>query len=621
MSLYTVKGAYATPRTQKAKGVESLLNQIGHIPAVIALIQEDKDCSISSSHFPLFARPCPSEPKHGYIDSRVVKTIKEVKDLWEQVKADDPLGEILLMKLITATYNLVLTPELLVIGTGHDGATGGKDTLSVPIVRQKNSVQKSATKAAGVDISVNDPYVEIVVAELSNKNITSWFTQLRAGPKVETGRGNYIPSKMIIAEVLRADPAEFKDREWEKKIEEIKDLPGLVVWHPGGALTDHFSIHARSYKIPVVYDSEAPSVGEMLVPCVVERLPDPQAVLRGIAIGGNLPLNQCTEGNSYSGPGGNVPSAIAALLTSLHHSLSMTGDAGEYIGVGIGLLMRLGSIALLGESRHLTGPGPKPKGARHQVYAKTYPRSLHRHRAMLPWLINVFRYGDFGGGGGVGGPKWAACGKSLIPLFEGTRQLALNPTDENVQALIRAMNVAVNQAHNGGWWLNKFAPHELFDQVQQGNWLALSQAGVIYHQAREWSRAHDEKIKQELATFKKWPKTRLRLPRITGANLTAREGIQALQFTLRTPFLKGSLKDINIGADGLTSLIQLSGINLYLTDTDDGRLQVEARSAQASQVIWQEPSLDDIILKALKGEEDEEEEEESKDNDEDDIPF
>ena len=600
-------------KTQKVKGILALQHADLPIPTIHGLIQSDEDVTDfidrQWKHLPgeaVFARPCPFEPKHGYIDSRVIDAVKELRALWRQVKEDDPNGEILLMQPIDAAYNLLLTPNLMVVGSGHDGATAGKDTVIIPILLQ--ALPSKVYREAELDLATSDPYIEVVVLE-EKLQYTFRFTQLRAGPKTDKVIGDFIPHPTTVQYILRADATQFKDREWERAIERAKDLPGLVVWHPGGAITDHFSIHARSFNIPVIY-GDKPKIGDTLVPFKPVEVPNPQAVLRGIVIGSSVPLWH-GKSSGYGHDGMNTP-AIAALLTALHHSAEMVGDTGELIGIGIGLLMRLGCVALMGESRHRSGNGLKFTGSRTEVYKKGYQCSIHRLRCTLPWLINVFRYGEFSSGG-VGGEKWAACGKTLIPLFEGTRQLALNPSDENVRFLIRALNVAVNQAHNGGWWLNKFASGELFVSVPKGDLTALSQAGVAFHYCTTWGREHAKLVEAGIEQVKKWGETKLSLPRITGVNMLVRDGISALQFMIQTPFLRGSVKTFMSDTDVLKKLLEATHAEVFLTSDEVGYLQIEARAAGFTSVLWKEKNLDEIAAKSLQENQFQEDEEEDTD--------
>src|SRR6185437_13355334 len=83
---------------------------------------------------PLFARPCPVRPRHGFVDSQVVPTVKDARALLNLAQEVDPEAELLIMEYIQAHYNAIWTPGRFVIGPGHDGATSGTNSFTIPLV-------------------------------------------------------------------------------------------------------------------------------------------------------------------------------------------------------------------------------------------------------------------------------------------------------------------------------------------------------------------------------------------------------------------------------------------------------------------------------------------------------
>src|SRR3990167_4520172 len=122
-------------KTQKALGVSVLLRNYGSYSLGLkGLMQQASDIEVLPSHtFPCFARPAPSKPRHGYIDSRMVYSRPELQALMKEVLADDPDGEILLCQYIQSRYSAIWTPSSIVAGHGHDGATSGQNTAVMPL--------------------------------------------------------------------------------------------------------------------------------------------------------------------------------------------------------------------------------------------------------------------------------------------------------------------------------------------------------------------------------------------------------------------------------------------------------------------------------------------------------
>jgi hypothetical protein len=58
------------------------------------------------------------------------------------------------------------------------------------------------------------------------------------------------------------------------------------------------------------------------------------------------------------------------------------------------------------------------------------------------------------------------------------QNLLKDPQDGYVSALTTSLNEAVNKAHNGGWWLNKFVGQGEFDRAAKRDLVQICQAGV-----------------------------------------------------------------------------------------------------------------------------------------------
>lgn len=578
-----------TPRTQKGKGIVALRNQYAEGTVIRAKFVTEPD-QLPDAGWPWFCRPAPSQPRHGYIDSRPLKTKEQAAKLLKEVLKDDPNGELILCPLVKAKWNAVLTPTSLVVGAGNDGATAGKDTAVVPLVDLSPLVPASVRKQAGIKEG-DWPFLEVV----QQANQTPILTQLRGGPALGTVKGNFIPETTEVKHVLHADPEVFKDLGWEKAIEDAK--PGTVVWHPGGAMSDHFSIHAFAANIPIVFDKVKPKVGDTLEKCSTKEEWDPQAMLRGFIAGEVLPLRGVDEGcMSYGGS-----SLISAMLMGLHNATAMTGESSKWIGLASAIMIRLGCLALRGESRHhkVNGVPPKllAKGAkppREHVYAAYKDRPMSYHRASLNRVINVFRYGNWPSAG-FGGMKWACCGASVAGLLNAVQRLAADPTAENAAKMVAELNLAVNQAHNGGWWLNKFASVDYFTNIPKGDIVSLIRSMDTFGLAHKIIQTQAKKkgfVQKQIAKYAAWPVTKLAPPYTKSASVNYTPAAGTVKMTVTTRLLRSSMRSLTAEVKGLApDIVEAMKNNTFLVEGDDGyQLHVQPEKGEPL-VIWTEESL------------------------------
>lgn len=571
------------PRTQKGVGLETLRTYWSYSSAILSVqgyLQDEEQAQLVK--FPCFARPCPSRPRHGYIDSRVVKDVDTLKALLKEVLADDPKGEVMIAPFIKATTNAIWTPSLLVMGRGNDGATCGKNTISFPLTgKMPSELSAELLKQARVG-GEEWPYIEVVWGADKRPIIT----QLRAGPKVAGIGGDYIPHDVEVKSVVVAE-GELTD--WEKLMDKLDPEDGVVIHHPGGAIADHYSIHAFCHHIPILFGPEAPKVGDTLKANTKKATFDPTAMLRGVIAGERVALkingSYSYEHNQHT----NVAAATEAVLVALHNSTALTGNGSFWLGVAASLMIRLGMTALKGEARHFSNP----KGwSREQVYKLALPHLLSRHRAQVNRLINIFRYGDFGGGG-VGGPKWAQCGVAIVGLFNAIRDLAQDPGTGTASAVVKALNVAVNQAHNGGWWLNKFCGGTAFHLAQNGNIATVLNTVPLWVEAADIMDGMSEAAeKKALSALAAWPETTLRPPKVSQVELTYQPGIDAIGMKIRTRLLGPKSRIILAPVENIISTMdKFVGDCTYLTETKNG-FKVEIRHPEKGTfTLWEDQPM------------------------------
>lgn len=571
------------PRTQKGKGLGELSHAFAYSTQILnpfrflrtPILPGGCDVGLTAPALKggrIFARPCPSRPRHGYIESRVVKSIDEINTLLAEVLADDPEGELMLTHKIEARQNAIWTPNLLTVGKGHDGATAGKSTLSIPLFESawKTTLAEATLKNAGV-LNEEWPYIEAVTDEKGQVTLT----QLRAGPAGEgLATGDYIPSTVVVEKILL--PTNYADdlMKWEKDIHAA--TPGTVIYHPGGSPIDHFSVHARTFKLPVVY-SRQPEIGETLTPSPTLPVMDPESVLRGVVLGTKIPLPP----SSYS-------SAAAFALLALHHSIRFHGEEGEWLGVGAALMCRLGIAAILGERRHI-----KTKhGKREDVYDKVLNLPLNRLRVKVPRTINLFRYAVWPSAA-IGGPKWAYCGTAIMDLLNAIQALAQSPTAEGVGGVVRAYNTAINQAHNGGWWFNKFISLEAFEEIPANNPVWVLQVMPVIDALQDTAtKTSTQALQAGVAGLKKWRPLTLRPPAAMKVEIGAMKGVSALSFQIHFPPPIGAGNWVYLSNVSLQDILNKAGMEAWLVEDGEGyRLDLRLPNSPTPLTAWVDQNL------------------------------
>jgi uncharacterized Zn-binding protein involved in type VI secretion len=470
-----------TPQTQKAKGIATL-QQAGHLSqqyAKVALTLQQALLHFSSlSGGKVFARPCPITPRHGFVDSREVKTTKDVETIWAETKAADPQGELILMPFIPASHSIVWRPGLLSVGPGHDGATAGHDSISVFLQRDYAQSWASLAVKAGVDLTKGDPFIEAV----SGQGQSTVLTQVRGGVKGTPTEPDWVPVPMVVGKVVMLDPAAKEDSgamlAWETDVKKL-DPVTTIVYNPGGNMGDHWSVHAQIAKVAVA-TTFLPVVGQSLPKMGQDPVPmDAQAVIFGY-LGGLL-------GPSLL-PTLNRSRAAACAILGSHHGLRMGKDAGQFLGTSVAMMLRLGQAAVWGEARH---KGPSPKPDRQQVFSQILDdyikgRKGFKAKARLFWECTW--------AGGYGGKNWGACAEALMDLENHMLALIHGQAGVTPETVVGQLTRVVNLAHNNGWWLDKFTTKATFDQAAQGDPRVAIEAGPIWYDATLVSVASRAKL-------------------------------------------------------------------------------------------------------------------------------
>lgn len=426
--------------TQKARGLYALRQMVEEkylwdfrviqrreqIPTSLAVM-----CDANGA---AFARPCPTVPRHGFVDSRIVRTVAEAERVFDETLAADHAGEMLLMPPIKATGSAVITPTQAVYGSGNDGATAGaQGTITLPLAGlQIGGRTRETLQEAGI---TDDPYVEVVYDSAPH------IVQLRNGPAAPRV-SNFIPQDVMVTRLIECGADLLA---YEKAV--LSAETGAVVWQAGGNLASHYAAHAIMRGVPYITDEEPPKVGDILRANAETQEYSVRAFQRGVGVGLSRSLPHASE----------FKRDIGVLLLATHHATVAYNAVGSFaVGYAAALMVRYGIAACLGEARHAKRQGLD----RDAVYTAAFRDGVSALR-QVKMAYRLFRDHDWSSG--YGGEAWRNCTAATVTLEAMLRAAFKVGTQQAIREVIAALHTAVNQAHNGGWWLNKFTSKSQFD--------------------------------------------------------------------------------------------------------------------------------------------------------------
>ncbi len=494
-------------RSQKAHGIldlQHLAYQFGvnNVPA--DLIDPKKPHALRDlisralgNNSDMIVRPCPVTPRHGFVDSIVlngggeIDRVRRIANLYEELLKQDEDGEIILMPFINAEVNAILTPHGITIGPDHDGATGGKDTISLP-------VESPLLGESGVKNRYRVHDDEMLYAELvgNNSDPRPYLVQARSGPTISHA-SDFIPAETIVTDVVSIPP-DYNDLiEWEQRTATFDD--GTVVHHPGGSLTSHFGVHCVLNSVPYITTFE-PDIGDTLEP---------------ITAGEGWTDNEFTEFHSalryYMSHATNLhpdknPDAVKehqhTVLSQSHNQmhrrltlavsvLHASGTLFQHRGAAAPRLLgwavaecaRIFPALVLGEARHYVRvnstqqkfvklfdfPDLYTDGMRSNR-SFTYFRAYHwTPTELYKWSTRaVMLFGMDWNGSQYGGKPWKKIAQSVSEYLYHMLVAAQHVNNHDaVVNLFEEFNKIVTLAHNNGFWLNKIMNQSEFDRISR----------------------------------------------------------------------------------------------------------------------------------------------------------
>lgn len=487
-------------RTQKSRGVSAgaALSNYGAIPrwlSIAPILSVMPQCfdDLEAMKYPIFARPCPRRPRHGFIESRIVNNHEELLKVVAETMAEDRLGEVMCMPPLTGKASAVATDSGVVWGVGNAGVTAGKGKqVTIPIPRSPN--QQSMTEYLTRHHSPfrkeikGSTFIEVV-----EHDGEPTIVQMRDGPADVAVGGNYIPhANYKVTNVIVPNWEEIENLiKWEAR---VAGAPaGTVIVLKNASLTSHCAVHGLANKFAVI--TTGPFID------------NPELLKEGMILQPESNQPAPLTGDDYKKIAKFMRKTIhgskrarAAFSVSVLHAMSVWGNDPMLLwlrAAGVITMAKLIVSACAGEARHFyrCGPGRYTEGAkpaidwkkitgrelsgksrgypeRSVVLQSVYRYSIKRLAVVAEactqdfrgcWNGRITRSGRTRGACGYGGPKWRESSKAARKLCAAIISFQGRPCEKTWAEVAMCYNMAVCLAHNGGRVLNKWAGADEID--------------------------------------------------------------------------------------------------------------------------------------------------------------
>ncbi len=401
-----------------------------------------------------FVRPCPKVPRHGFVDSRVIVDRAAARTILREIKEAGESPELIIMDKVNCDYSAVVTPDMVTFGKSNDGATQGHDAVEIKFNIGPSEREQLLKKFW---TSPDWPFVEL----LYTKELLPELVQLRAGPVLTA------ESKSVrVTEVYKVDD-KMELLEWAKVVALLraKTLIGsdgmqesVAVWHSGGALGSHFGVWCldssiNNPTIPYVTSEDKPVIGSV-IEIGKKHATKLSALKEGLLLGLDAPIKDMNSANND----------LSNFLGAFHmYSLADLGDevTARYIGYSWAIGVRVISALPFGECFHRE-TSREAHGkllGKHLSGERDYTKVWCKDMDTILEGLNLARgfFDTLSWGMSYGGPKWSSCTQTLIMSFNKIRAFLNLTSNDNLSELVTALNIMVNEVHNGGWWLNKLS--------------------------------------------------------------------------------------------------------------------------------------------------------------------
>lgn len=442
--------------------------------------------------FPLFARPCPMVPRHGFVESRVVKDAGELLDVWMETQHAERDPEMVVMPPLTGRYSAIVNNAGATWGRGNDGATDGTAGGSILIPTQQSAA--NWLEAHLDDLSLHAVGVkENAFLELVEHKGRTTVVQMRDGPEVEGGSPDWVPKDMTVQKVL--DPEGLDLLQWEQLVKGNAHTSGTVVSMRGGNLSSHYAIHAIIHGIPVVtsrhvgFGSELTATGKGDVTPLGRE--DYRALAENVRKWLDRSLVPQTRKPSHKEDPfwthWEAQNAAASTAVATVHAQARWGNDAHLMRLrafSFAMLARLLPAALAGELRHgwSRGMGNELRKAKWRGFFTgrrqdaTHNRQRIYNAVMTPepgYLSALERFAndashDFNElewRGSYGGEKWGQVAEASVEYIKALRKFLKRPGKVSYKRMVAAANVLIHTAHNNGAALNKWVGSGALDLI------------------------------------------------------------------------------------------------------------------------------------------------------------
>ena len=498
-------------QTQKARGLQ-VLTKFGLLNTPIYLLADAITRLPVSCTFPLMARPCPVKPRHGFVESRMVNSIEEINNILTETKAHDPHGEVILMSRFESAYSAVVTDSAVTIGPGTDGATAGKQSVTIPCqsriyatLQSKGShIPCTHKKHGALNLRIL-PYARIKPQDqIFVETVGRHVVQLRTGPQADYSQTRFSPWPSISVRHVITGAYNMDFLQFEQvldKYEALSVVSSTVLHLPNGSLSSHYAVQAIARGFSVVAEpTSIKPYSTLTFSRAASRLPITAplrlAIVRGCTLGMHIePTSQHLEW---------AVAIIQGLAATAHntHSIALLSAASV-------LLARIGAGLCFGEHRHFHRRGPGrvgllPSGPvrlkltrkrftktlpcpeRDTIYTQAFtlrwdnPSTWYKYSSYLQGVKHDFHTAPWAGG--YGGSKWADCTQASLDLMYAVMPLTLvtrtvphveHPSHttlhDQVFNCILAANKLIAMSHNTAKCLTKLISLEKLTAISRGN--------------------------------------------------------------------------------------------------------------------------------------------------------
>lgn len=454
--MFTMKLPTFNTRTQKASGIntlELLCNKIAeatghtistttHIILPATLVAHENAVNVRKLlEYPVFARPCPVVPKHGFVDSRVITNQNALKKLAVTTLKEDPDADIAITKFLESGHSAIVSGGAITLGAGHDGATSaiGKSTVLpiVPVNYKNLGLQSIGTKWIK-DEKEETLFWELVYPSGMNNPV---LVQVRPGPNINFRSPDYIPEDVIVQHILTPSDVKGDLLEWATYVAE-NDILGTVINVPEASLASHFAIHGITHKVPVVTSTKVEKGDFFKANIDSDDTVDEEEVRQlftKLASSKNAPIFT----KDYRAL------AFAAIYGVHNISALLQEKDARKIAIIAAVMSKLGTMLALGELRYYKHSNLYDFGeSRLDIYANSAKAPLSKAVEKLHELAH-FYLDKNGWSGSYGGKPWYKISKCAVNIYSAFAQ------KKPLADIIDIMNEFIHLSHNSGKYLDK----------------------------------------------------------------------------------------------------------------------------------------------------------------------